>query len=429
MASLAASVVVGGRYRLDGVLGEGGMARVYDAFDLTLERSVAVKVLRPEADALPDVQRRFQQEARFAAQIHHPHIVAILDFGEDKGHSFLVMERLSGVTLRNEMASGPVPPRRVVMVATEMLTALRSAHRHGVLHRDIKPSNVLLQDDGHIKLTDFGIAKGFNHGRPLPTNPDETMTGVVLGTPGYLAPERAAGLPASVQSDLYSVGAVMVEALTGTRLTAGAELPSGLPASVSHVAARAMALDPRSRFESADAMLTALRPPANPADVATRVNVPTPITAAPVTSDTTGFATGAPPTAPALPAQTAALTMGPEPAAPRRHKLRTAVALAGAAACALAAFLFVLLEGGAQTTGRAQPPHTHVASNASAVSTTTTSTSTTTTTTTFVTATTAPRHHGGSLLHQLHEQQRDGNLLPGGGPRHDGGHGNRGVQG
>ena len=198
MESLATSVVVGGRYRLDGVLGEGGIARVFDAFDLTLERPVAVKVLRPEADALPDVQRRFQQEARFAAQIHHPHIVAILDFGEEKGHSFLVMERLSGVTLRNEMASGAIAPPRVVLVVSEMLLALRAAHRHGVLHRDIKPSNVLLQDDGHIKLTDFGIAKGSsNQGRPLPTNPDDTMTGVVLGTPGYLAPERAAGLPAS----------------------------------------------------------------------------------------------------------------------------------------------------------------------------------------------------------------------------------------
>ena len=260
------------------------MALVYDAFDLTLERPVAVKVLRPEADALPDVQRRFQQEARFAAEIHHPHIVAILDFGEDKGHSFLVMERLSGVTLRNEMASGPVPPRRVVMVATEMLTALRSAHRHGVLHRDIKPSNVLLQDDGHIKLTDFGIAKGFNHGRPLPTNPDETMTGVVLGTPGYLAPERAAGLPASVQSDIYSVGAVMVEALTGTRLAAGTELPGGLPSVLQQVAGRAMAVDPKSRFESADAMLDALRPPSNPAGVTTRMILPPAAHAAPAAS-------------------------------------------------------------------------------------------------------------------------------------------------
>src|SRR5271167_3085400 len=257
MESLATSVVVGGRYRLDGVLGEGGMARVFDAFDLRLERPVAVKVLRPETDALPDLQRRFQQEARFAAQIHHPHIVAVLDFGEDKGHSYLVMERLSGATLRNEMAAGPLHPQRVVAIISEMLAALRSAHRHGVLHRDIKPSNVLLQEDGHTKLTDFGIAKGFSEDPVIVPGTDETMTGVVLGTPGYLAPERAAGLPASVQSDLYSVGAVMVEALTTQRVVPGAALPPGIPPTLLAVAGRALAVDPLARFESSEAMLQA----------------------------------------------------------------------------------------------------------------------------------------------------------------------------
>ena len=197
------------------------MARVFDAFDLTLERSVAVKVLRPEADALPDVQRRFQQEARFAAQIHHPHIVAILDFGEDRGHSYLVMERLPGTTLRNEMAAGPIPPSRVVMVVTEMLDSTagrppswRAPSGHQTEQR-APPGRRTHQVDR------LRHRQGLQPGRPLPTNPDETMTGIVLGTPGYLAPERAAGLPASVQSDLYSVGAVMVEALTGRRVIAG----------------------------------------------------------------------------------------------------------------------------------------------------------------------------------------------------------------
>jgi serine/threonine protein kinase len=413
MESLATSVVVGGRYRLDGVLGEGGMARVFDAFDLTLERPVAVKVLRPEADALPDVQRRFQQEARFAAQIHHPHIVAILDFGEDKGHSYLVMERLPGTTLRNEMASGPLTPVRVVMVVNEMLLGLRAAHRHGVLHRDIKPSNVLLLDDGHTKLTDFGIAKGLNQGRPLPTNPDETMTGVVLGTPGYLAPERAAGLPASVQSDLYSVGAVMVEALTGTRVVAGNDLPSGLPTALHRIAGRAVAVDPASRFESADAMLDALRPPANPADVPTRIILPPVVPAVATESNTTGLVAG-PDTVPARAVQTAALASGPESAPRRRRKLWTALVLTGAAACALVASLFVLLEGGAQTTGRGVPSgRVHVASTPTVV---TTSTTMSTTTTTFLTTTTVPkRHHGGSLLHKLHKEERNGTLPSGGG--------------
>jgi serine/threonine protein kinase len=430
MESLATSVVVGGRYRLDGVLGEGGMARVFDAFDLKLERPVAVKVLRPEADALPDVQRRFQQEARFAAQIHHPHIVAILDFGEEKGHSYLVMERLPGSTLRNEMASGPMHPNRVVMVVSEMLTGLRAAHHHGVLHRDIKPSNVLLQDDGHTKLTDFGIAKGFNQGRPLPSNPDETMTGVVLGTPGYLAPERAAGLPASVQSDLYSVGAVMVEALTGTRVVAGGELPSGLHSTLHRIAGRAVAVDPTSRFESADAMLDALRPPANPADTPTRIILPPAMPAPSAGSDTTGL-TASPLTAPTRAAQTAAFTSGQVSARPRRRRLWAALALGGAAACALIASLFVLLEGGAQTTGGGVPPgKAHVASTPTVVTTSTTTTPTTSTPTTFVTTTTLPKqHHSNSLLHELHEEQRNGTLPPGPNHGHGGGHGGRGSQG
>jgi serine/threonine protein kinase len=417
MESLATSVVVGGRYRLDGVLGEGGMARVFDAFDLRLERPVAVKVLRPEADALPDLQRRFQQEARFAAQIHHPHVVAILDFGEDKGHSYLVMERLSGMTLRNEMASGPIPPRRVVMVVTEMLTALRAAHRHGVLHRDIKPSNVLVQEDGHTKLADFGVAKGLAQGRPLPTNPDETMAGVVLGTPGYLAPERAAGLPASVQSDLYSIGAVMVEALTGARIAAPSELPTGLPSTLRHVVERAMAFDPGQRFASADAMLDALRPPANPVDVPTRVTLPAVVPSQRAASNTTGLA-AAPPTAPA---RTAALASGLESAPPRRRKLRAALILAGTAACALLASVFVLLEGGAQTTGRAVPPRTHAASTSTVVTSTTT-----TTTTTFVTTTTPLMHHRNPLLRELHKEERDGILPSGSGHGHAGGGGRGG---
>jgi eukaryotic-like serine/threonine-protein kinase len=422
MESLATSVVVGGRYRLDGVLGEGGMARVFDAFDLTLERPVAVKVLRPEADALPDVQRRFQQEARFAAQIHHPHIVAILDFGEDKGHSYLVMERLPGITLRNEMAGGPLSPHRVVTVASEMLTALRAAHRHGVLHRDIKPSNVLLQDDGHTKLTDFGIAKGINVGRPLPTNPDETMTGVVLGTPGYVAPERAAGLPASVQSDLYSVGAVMVEALTGKRLTPGGESAVGLPSSLQQIVGRAMAVDPRNRFESADAMLDALRPPANPSEVPTRIIVPPPAMPTSTTANATASA-AASPTAVAPPERTAALTQGPRPAPRRRHKLWAVLALTTGAACALVVSLFVFLEGGAQTTGRGVP-----AARTHASSTIVSPTTFPTTTTTFLTTTTLPKHHGGSLLHQLHKEARDG-LLPAGKGHQPGTGGGRKGQG
>ena len=202
----------------------------------------------------------------------------------------------------------------------------------------------------------------------------------------------------------------MVEALTGTRVAAGTELPGGLPSVLQRVAGRAMAVDPKSRFESADAMLDALRPPdesgrrADP-DHPSPAAMPAP----PAASDTTGRPP-APLTAPVRAAQTAALTGGPDSAAPRRRKLWTALALAGAAACALIASLFVLLEGGAQTTGRGVPPwsRAHVASTPTVVTTSTTTT-TTTTTTTLVTTTTVPKqHHGNSLLHQLHEEQRNG---------------------
>src|SRR5580698_5078045 len=237
------------------------MARVFDAFDERLERPVAVKVLRAETRALPGMRERFQQEALIAARLIHPHIVAVLDFGEDHASSYLVMERLPGTTLRDEIvARGPLSPQRVLLVMAETLDALAAAHARGVLHRDIKPSNILLQQNGHTKITDFGIAKSFDiRTDPAPPTDDMTMTGVVLGTPGYLAPERRSGHPATVQSDLYAVGAVMVEALTGQRLGSGPAPMEKLPPPLCEVARRAMATDARHRFTSAKEMAQSLR--------------------------------------------------------------------------------------------------------------------------------------------------------------------------
>ena len=252
---------VGGRYRLLGLLGEGGMARVFDGYDERLGRKVAVKILRPDTAALAGMARRFQQEARLAARLVHPNIVAVLDFGEDASISYLVMERLSGMTLRDEIAAGPLDGPRVVRVLTETLSALSAAHRSGVLHRDVKPSNILLQDDGLTKISDFGIAKSMDLLAPG-ANPEETLSGVVLGTPGYLAPERGSGFPATVESDLYSVGAVMVEALTGRRVPVGpTPIIDALPPEFRAVARRSLAPDPADRFHSAAAMLQAVRHP------------------------------------------------------------------------------------------------------------------------------------------------------------------------
>ena len=180
--------LIGGRYRIGGLLGKGGMARVFDAFDERLERPVAVKVLRAETRALPGMRQRFQQEALIAARLIHPHIVAVLDFGEDDSASYLVMERLPGSTLRDEIVlRGPLSTGRVALVMAETLTALAAAHGRGVLHRDIKPSNILLQQDGHTKISDFGIAKSFDV-RTNVRDDMKPMTGIIPGHPGLPGP-------------------------------------------------------------------------------------------------------------------------------------------------------------------------------------------------------------------------------------------------
>jgi non-specific serine/threonine protein kinase/serine/threonine-protein kinase len=346
--------MIGGRYRLEGLLGEGGMARVFDAFDERLERPVAVKVLRPETEALPGMRERFQQEARLAARLVHPNIVAVLDYGEAGASSYLVMERLPGSTLRDEIARGPMPPARIVPILTETLAALAAAHKFGVLHRDIKPSNILLQDDGHAKITDFGIAKSFDGSLALdPETRDLTMTGVVLGTPGYLAPERRMGQPATVQSDLFSVGAVMVEALTGQHVVPGIELEPHVLPPLRGIAARALAPDPRDRFPSADAMIDALRMPGradrNAAPQGDAVAV----------APTTELAGRPPPP----PGDGTALLHEPAvaPPRPKRRRRRIWFALATLAAAAIALLAFYLVHRNAPSVPPANAASHHAA--------------------------------------------------------------------
>jgi tRNA A-37 threonylcarbamoyl transferase component Bud32 len=369
--------LIGGRYRIEGLLGEGGMARVFAAFDERLERPAAVKILRAETLALPGMRQRFQQEAFIAARLTHPHIVAVLDFGEDHSSSYLVMERLPGTTLRDEIvARGPLPAGRVALVMSETLAALAAAHGRGVLHRDIKPSNILLQQDGHTKITDFGIAKSFD-GRTdaFALRDDMTMTGVVLGTPGYLAPERRAGFPATVQSDLYAVGAVMVEALTGQRLAPGVIPTETLPPALRDVASRALAADPHQRFRSANDMLQTLglgpggRPASGP---------PRAVTA------TIPVRTAGPTAATATAPGTAHLTSPPAPrqadTRARTRRRRRAV-LAAVAVAVLTSALFVLLDSGALSTGPTASTATHHVTHPQTQAVTKPSPTTTTTTT------------------------------------------------
>jgi hypothetical protein len=280
--------------------------------------------------------------------------VAVLDFGEDHASSFLVMERLPGTTLRDEIvARGPLSTQRVMLVMTETLAALTAAHSRGVLHRDIKPSNILLEQDGHTKITDFGIAKSFDI-RPdaAPPADDMTMTGVVLGTPGYLAPERRSAQPATVQSDLYSVGAVMVEALTGQRLGPGAPPTDRLPPPFDAVASRALADDPRQRFASATEMLHALRAPANGRPQETRPPVAATATATVPLRPAAGTAV--------LTAPASAPGQAPMPQSRRRARVRRRrVVLAVVGLLVLGSGGFLLFEQDAQPTAPTHPVVTH----------------------------------------------------------------------
>ncbi|MGW4100463.1 serine/threonine-protein kinase [Mycobacterium sp. NPDC004974] len=271
------TAALGGRYELRGVLGRGGMAEVHDGWDTRLSRPVAVKLLYPALAADEVTRRRFENEARAAAALNHPNIVAVHDSGEDRGTPYIVMERLPGPTLAEEIAAGPLSADRVRWVLADLLGALTAAHEAGILHRDIKPGNVLITASGTAKLADFGIAKtdGAAH----------TRVGMVFGTANYLSPQRITGRPASPSDDLYALGVLGYEALT-RRLPFERDNPVATMRAVLEeplvpigvlrpdvdpvlicVLERAMARDPAYRFADAAEMRAALQaaPPARPA--------------------------------------------------------------------------------------------------------------------------------------------------------------------
>jgi len=253
--------VLAGRYERRGILGEGGMGTVYDAWDQRLERAVALKVLRSEIGADTTMRSRFEAEARTAATLLHPNVVAVFDSGEEEDLAFLVMERLPGHTLRHEIAVSALPPDRVRAILLDVLAALSAAHDAGILHRDIKPGNVLFTADGSVKVGDFGIAKSVGL--------DLTGTGELVGTTAYIAPERLDGHPATPPSDLYAVGVMAYEALTGTKPfdadtplglaraiadTTPPPLPPGVDPALAAVVKRAMRKRSEDRYATAAAM-------------------------------------------------------------------------------------------------------------------------------------------------------------------------------
>jgi eukaryotic-like serine/threonine-protein kinase len=202
--------LVNERYRLDTLIARGGMGEVWQAYDLTLRRTVAVKVLAAGAGT-PTERQRFAREAQAAAQLSHPNVVAVYDIGEWDGRPYIVMELLSGETLSSLAARlGPMPVEQVRDIGAQVCGALQAAHAVGVVHRDIKPSNLILTPDGTLKVVDFGIA-----GVVDDASTRLTQAGTVVGTAAYLAPERVEGRAADAASDLYALGCVLYELLCG----------------------------------------------------------------------------------------------------------------------------------------------------------------------------------------------------------------------
>ncbi len=215
--------LLGGRYRLDAQIGRGGMSTVYRAFDTVLERPVAIKLMHREIASDSDQLERFRREARSVARLNHPHIVTVIDAGEEPssesvmgesdgevGTPFIVLEYVEGETLKALIRrEGPLEIPRAIAYAIELARALGAAHERLIVHRDVKPQNVLIGVEGSAKITDFGIARTLSE-------EGLTMDGRVLGTTDYVSPEQALGQSVTGQSDLYSLGIVLYEMLTGT---------------------------------------------------------------------------------------------------------------------------------------------------------------------------------------------------------------------
>ena len=264
--------VLSGRYRLLERIGEGGMAFVYRAEDTLLSRIVAVKVLRDELAADPEFLARFRREAQAAAALTHPNIVNVYDVGEDTGRHYIVMEHVDGPTLKQVIQQrGALPLAEALDIGAQVCAAADVAHRRGIVHRDIKPQNILLAADGVVKVTDFGLAQPVAAG-PAGEHGQET----VLGTAHYLSPEQAQGQPATPASDIYAIGVVLYEMLTGRVPYDGAtaeeivqkhvgqapvpprQLNESLPAAVEAFIYKALAKQPDQRHATARELGNAL---------------------------------------------------------------------------------------------------------------------------------------------------------------------------
>jgi eukaryotic-like serine/threonine-protein kinase len=260
--------VVDERYRLDHKIGSGGMADVWLADDTELDRQVAIKILHDKYAQDSEFVQRFQREAQAAAGLQHPNVVGIFDRGAFDGTYFIAMEYVDGPSLK-DLVKGGMDPKDAINYTRQILNAARFAHRKGIVHRDLKPQNVLIDGEGRARVADFGIARAGE-------NSDITATGSVMGTAQYISPEQAQGKPTTPRSDIYSIGVILYEELTGRvpfegdsavavalkQVSEAPHRPSAInpnvPPALDAVVMRALAKDPDARFRDADAFLKAL---------------------------------------------------------------------------------------------------------------------------------------------------------------------------
>jgi Tol biopolymer transport system component len=270
-----------GDYTILGPLGAGGMGEVYRARDTRLSRDVAIKVLPSFVPGDPQRLRRFEQEARAAAALSHPNILAVFQMGSDEGAPYLVSELLEGSTLREQLRRGPMPLRKVIDYGVQVVRGLAAAHEKGIVHRDLKPENLFVTKDGRVKILDFGLARLVEQpwrslDSNVPTDPDATEPGMVIGTVGYMSPEQVRGHPADHRADIFAFGAVLYEMLSGTRafqkatsvetMTAilnedpsdlSLRAPAASPA-LQRIVQRCLEKNPEQRFQSASDLAFAL---------------------------------------------------------------------------------------------------------------------------------------------------------------------------
>jgi serine/threonine protein kinase len=269
-----------GDYEVQGLIGSGGMGEVYRARDNRLGRDVAIKVLPAFLSHDPDRLRRFEQEARAAAALNHPNILAVHQMGSYEGAPYLVSELLEGTTLREQSLRGPLPVRKVIDYGVQIARGLAAAHEKGITHRDLKPENLFVTKDGRVKILDFGLAKLTQQktvsAESAPTVGAQTEPGVVMGTVGYMAPEQVRGSAADHRTDIFAFGAILYEILTGKRAFQKPTSPEtmcailnedpqsisqivpSIPPSLQRVVHRCLEKNPEQRFQSASDLVFAL---------------------------------------------------------------------------------------------------------------------------------------------------------------------------